>query len=282
MWNYLFRTVAYLLVVGCGMGAVSAQTASRTSSGQTAEVSAPSERKQDAGSLVVGVRHVIPAFVAGSKVRTPESTETLLVDEIAKVVHQTPRYVAADVNSSSVSPEHFDFIVADLPKGNALDFPSMTAIATGQVTRPMAIMRTDTDIKSWQQLKGRTVCVAEDGRYVGRIAHQFGAVEQVYRAPADSLLALRIGECDAAVHDDTLLKALLRFPEWNKFSASLPPGEASVQYFLVPADRQELANRIRNLVAGWKSGGYYGKLIAKMTQDIAFEVYLDQTVPDCH
>lgn len=146
----------------------------------------------------------------------------------------------------------------------------------------MAIMRTDTDIKSWEQLKGRTVCVAEDGKYVGKLAETYGATEQVYRAPADSLLALRIGECDAAVHDDTMLKALLRFPEWKKFSASLPPGNAASQYFLVPADDRELADRLRKLVAGWQRTGYYGKLIAEMTHDIAFEVYLDQTVPDCH
>lgn len=280
MSNYLLRTVVCVWLAGCGFGAVGAQ-ASPGAPTQRPDVASESDGER-AGELVVGVRHVVPPFVAGSKVRTPENIETLLVDEVAKSMQRTPRYIAADASSSSVSPETFDFVVADLPKGSPPVFPSMTAIATGQVTRPMAIMRTDTDIKSWTQLKGRTVCLAEDGKYVGKIAQQYGAIEQVYRAPADSLLALRIGECDAAVHDDTMLKALLRFPEWKKFSASLPPGNASAQYFLVPAQRKELANRLRKLVAGWQSKGYYGKLIADMTHDIAFEVYLDQTVPDCH
>lgn len=280
MSNYLLRTVVCVWLAGCGLGAVGAQ-ASPGAPTQRPDVASESDGER-AGELVVGVRHVVPPFVAGSKVRTPENIETLLVDEVAKSMQRTPRYIAADASSSSVSPETFDFVVADLPKGSPPVFPSMTAIATGQVTRPMAIMRTDTDIKSWTQLKGRTVCLAEDGKYVGKIAQQYGAIEQVYRAPADSLLALRIGECDAAVHDDTMLTALLRFPEWKKFSASLPPGNASAQYFLVPAQRKELANRLRILVAGWQSKGYYGKLIADMTHDIAFEVYLDQTVPDCH
>src|SRR3546814_17373291 len=88
----------------------------------------------------------------------------------------------------------------------------------------MAIMRTDTDIKSWQQLKGRTVCLSEGGRYVGALTRQYGAVEIVFKAPADSLLALRTGGCAAAVHDDVMLKELLKLPEWKKFSSSLPPG----------------------------------------------------------
>src|SRR3546814_5705323 len=83
------------------------------------------------------------------------------------------------------------------------------------------------DIKSWQQLKGRTVCLSEGGRYVGALTRQYGAVEIVFKAPADSLLALRTGGCDAAVHDDVMLKELLKLPEWKKFSASLPPGPAA-------------------------------------------------------
>src|SRR3546814_19750149 len=97
----------------------------------------------------------------------------------------------------------------------------------------MAIMRTDTDIKSWQQLKGRTVCLSEGGRYVGALTRQYGAVEIVFKAPADSLLALRTGGCDAAVHDDVMLKELLKLPEWKKVSARLPPGPAAPLTFVL-------------------------------------------------
>lgn len=247
--------------------------------GMAAGASAPGAQAE----LVVGLRYVAPPFVGGNKVRTLESIETGLVQDIAKRLDRRPRYIELDASASSVPAGEVDFAVVDLPQGSKhLQGGGVIAIATGQVTRPMAIMRTDTDIKSWGQLKGRTVCVSEDGRYVGRIAAEYGAVEQIYRAPADSLLALRTGKCDAAVHDDVMLKALLRFPEWKKFSASLPPGEAAVQYFLVPPGNPDTAALLKEMVGQWKAQSHHKKRMKAMTQDIAFEVYLDQTVPDCH
>lgn len=246
-----------------------------------ASAAQPSSEPPQGDALTVGVHYVPPPLVDGAKVRTPESIETLLVAEVARGLNRTTKFVRREAAPELVPEDSADFAVVDLPEPGPSGNGSIM-IATGQVTRPMAIMRTDTDIKSWAQLKGRTVCVSEDGRYVGRIAQRYGAIEQVHRAPADSLLALRIGQCDAAVHDDTLLKALLRFPEWKKFSASLPPGEASAQYFVVPAGNPELAKRLKKQVDLWKNQGHYGKLIADMTRDIAFEVYLDQAVPDCH
>src|SRR5690606_26046846 len=155
-------------------------------------------------------------------------------------------------------------------------------IPTGYVLAPMAIMRTDTDIKSWPQLKDRTVCLSEGGRYVGAMASRYGAREMIYRAPADALLALRIGECDAAVHDETMLRSLLKLPEWKKFSASLTVKDKEPLVFLAAADDQALASTLRQLTREWKSGKQLAALTKTRANDIAFEVYLDQVVADCH
>src|SRR3546814_17324540 len=109
------------------------------------------------------------------------------------------------------------------------------------------------DIKSWQQLKGRTVCLSEGGRYVGALTRQYGAVEIVFKAPADSLLALRTGGCDAAVHDDVMLKELLKLPEWKKFSASLPPGPAAPLTFVLRADDARTLAVLKGLTREWKA-----------------------------
>ncbi len=286
MSRYRFRTFAAALFLALGASHAGAAASSGPASEAAvapAASSASSSAGQTGSELTVGVRYVPPPFVGGSKVRTPESIDTLLVAEVAGKLQRKVKFVELDAGTASMPAGTMDFAVASLPRSQAQPRgDGAVAIATGQVTRPMAIMRTDTDIKSWRQLQGRTVCLAEDGRYVHRIAELYGAIEQVYRAPADALLALRTGECDAAVHDDTLLQALLRFPEWKKFSASLPPGEAEVQYFLVPAGHDKMAVSLNEMVARWKSQGHFKKLIADMTRDIAFEVYLDQTVPDCH
>src|SRR5690606_11021845 len=120
------------------------------------------------------------------------------------------------------------------------------------------------------------VCLAEGGRYVGAMAERYGAKEMIYRAPADALLALRIGECDAAVHDETMLKALLKLPEWKKFSAQLTQQEKEPLVFVADADDAKMVSTLRQLTKTWKSKRQLAALTQSRANDIAFEVYLDQ------
>src|SRR5690606_7072121 len=145
---------------------------------------------------------------------------------------------------------------------------------------PMAIMRTDTDIHEWSALAGRTVCLAADGRYVGEMAARYGAIEQVYPSTTDALLGVRIGSCDAMVHDQAFLEALLAFPEWRKFSARLEPYR-HVELARVTAAHTPRSGAVRALLEV-SSPKRLAALTADQAREIAFEVYLDQTVPDCH
>lgn len=144
---------------------------------------------------------------------------------------------------------------------------------------PMAILRSDTTIHDWKALASRTVCVVEGEPYVGEIAERFAAVEQRYPSAADALLAVRAGQCDAGVLGDQLLDALQKFPEWKKFSARLP---AYRRADMVWVSTQAGAD------AGWsaRTRAFTPARLAAMTaqqaRDIAFEVYLDQVIPDCH
>lgn len=241
-------------------------------------------------TLHVGVDYVVPEFVAGAKVRTPEMPDTTLVDAVAaRLGAQVEIVPAGDVRDAEQSAGR-----AKIANGHAITLqslpvnspmpPAALRIPTGYTTQAKIIMRTDTDIKAWAQLKGRTVCLSEGGQYVGKMAGQYGAIEQVYKAPADALLALRIGQCDAAVHDATMLNALLKLPEWKKFSATLPAGElpkASLD-FIVSADDTGTITALRQLTDEWKTKRYLATLNVQRARDIAFEVYLDQTVSDCH
>ena len=225
--------------------------------------------------LKVAVEYVVPPFVGGSKVRTPETIDTVLAQMLAARLNSDLTMVAAgsaDVASDVVLTADSELVV---------DSGSVT-VTTGYVARPMAIMRTDTDIKSWRDLNGRSVCMAEGGRYVGAVGRDFGAIEKIYKAPADSLLALRIGECDAAVHDEALLNQLLILPEWKKFSARLPAGAASPLVFLIPKGDPEKVALLTRLRDDWRSRGELAKITDARARDIAFEVYLDQVVADCH
>jgi polar amino acid transport system substrate-binding protein len=243
--------------------------------------SADGAKPQD--RLTVGISYVVPEYRAGAKFRTPDAIDTALIEDLAQRLHRAPSMVpAAPGNYASlVAPGKANVVIAALEDNDRLH-RSVTVIPLAYSPAPMAIMRTDTDIKSWEQLKGRKVCLSEGGLYVGTLAAKYGAIEKVQRAPADSLLAVRVGECEAAVHDSAMLEELTKLPEWKKFSARLPAGPRRTLSFIVPAADEKTAKLLKQIAAEWKANAFPEQLTKKAVQHIAFEVYLDQNTPDCH
>ena len=232
------------------------------------------ERAKQRGELRAGIHYLVPEYKGGMKFRTPETLDTALLEDVARRVRLPLAMVSAEPGKS-------DIALVRVGQSDPLH-GAAGVIPTGYAAGPMAIMRTDTDIKAWEQLKGRRVCVSEGGLYAGTLAARYGAIEKVYKAPADSLLALRIGACDAAVHDSAMLEELIKLPEWRKFSARLPVGPRMNLAFVLPADDKKSAAVLRQVAYSWAANGYLDRLMSKMVRQIAFEVYLDQDVPDCH
>lgn len=240
------------------------------------------ERIKQRGTLRAGIGHVVPPYVAGAKFRTPESMETMFAEELAKRLQVTLTSVPADnVNrAQALAAGKADVAMALL---SSTELASRTAIVpTGYAAGPMAIMPTNTDIKAWEQLKGRRVCLSEKSPYIGTIATRYGAIEKRFKAPADSLLALRTGQCDAAVHDSAMLNELIRLPEWKKFSSKLPAGPSVPLVFVAPAGDTGAVAYLKQVAGEWQANGYLNQLVTKTARQIAFEVYLDQDAPDCH
>lgn len=237
----------------------------------------------ESGKLVAGLAHVAPVYKAGEKFRTPEGIETALVEDLAARLKAEPAFVplASGRDAEMLDSGKADIVLTAFQE-NVSPESRTRVIPTGYASSAMAIMRTDTDIKSWEQLKGRTVCVSADSRFAGMAAARHGAIEKRYKAPTDSLLALRTGACDAAVHDGGLLKELIKLPEWKKFSATLPLVSAKPLVFVVPAQDAGTAQLLQQVAAQWRKEQRLDQLNTKRARTIAFEVYLDQDVPDCH
>lgn len=143
-------------------------------------------------------------------------------------------------------------------------------------------MRTDTTIRRWDDLAGRTVCVSEAGTAARALAEAHGAAVRVERAPARALMQVRTGDCDAAIHDQAVLDELFRRPEWRKFSATLPavrPTDLVVAH--APHDGT-LGARIGAALADIGSERAWAGRRQRWAANVAFEVYLDQEAPDCH
>lgn len=241
------------------------------------------EQARERGRLAVGVGSIVPPYAAGAKFRTPESIETLLAAELAarlQVPLITLRATPAN-RLQLLASGKADVVLAVLADTDPL-FQSAAVVPTGYAAAPLAILHTDTDIKQPEQLKGRTVCLSEGGAYVGNMAARYGAIEKVTAAPADSLLALRAGACDAAVHDDMLLNELVKMPEWQKFSARLKVGSRTKLVMIAPAGDADTLAFLKKTARAWVAKNYWNQIAKQWARDVAFEVYLDQNVPDCH
>jgi polar amino acid transport system substrate-binding protein len=235
------------------------------------------------GTLAIGLSYPLPTYIAGAKFRTPESPESTVAEALAarfKLALGTTRVATANV-AQALAAGRIDLALMLLDDGAAAP-ANVVLVPSGYSAGAMAIMRSDTDIRRWEQLKGRTVCLSEGGAYVGKMAAQYGAIEKVQRAPADALLSLRIGTCDAAVHDDTMLNTLLKLPEWKKFSARLPVQSRQTLMLAVRAGDAETLAAVKQWRMDAAASGFWGDLIKKWGNNVAFEVYLDQNVPDCH
>lgn len=221
----------------------------------------------------VGISYQPAPDIAGGKPRSPSNVE-LFVLKVAKA--ENLQVISPDAAVASLEQHKINSWVGVLDASTKL--PSgIKQVKLDWSASPMAIMRTDTDIKSWADTKGRSMCVSKDSRYLGEVHSKFGAIEDIYPTVVDALVALRIGACDAALLEEDFVSNLLHYPEWKKFSAQLKPYRATnlVQLFNVDtfnAKALSQAMQTENLNA----------LAKEQAKSIAFEVYLDQTVPDCH
>lgn len=77
-------------------------------------------------------------------------------------------------------------------------------------------------IVKWEDLRGKVVCASQGSSYVKPLQEQYGAQVRGFKTSAESLLALRGGNCVAAVHDSTLIQPLLRGnAEWAAYAAPI-------------------------------------------------------------
>jgi len=85
-----------------------------------------------------------------------------------------------------------------------------------------AAVRKDSGITKWEDLRGKPVCVSQGSSYAKPLGNDYGATVQGFKSSSDSLLALKGGNCVAAVHDSTLIHPLLRTnAEWTQYAAPI-------------------------------------------------------------
>lgn len=121
-----------------------------------------------------------------------------------------------------------------------------------------AATRKDSGIAKWEDLRGKPVCVSQGSSFARPLQADYGAVVKGYKSSSDSLLALRGGQCVAAVHDSTLIHPLLRNnPEWADYHAPIAtevlPANSVVWTRKGEADTIAAVDKV---IQGWHRSGW--------------------------
>ena len=236
------------------------------------------------GSLRVAVMHVTPPAAPGAKVRTADRLDTPAITTLAKTLNlpvQMLQLAPAEA-AKALADGSIDLALYSLPAATA-DWPGVTRVPTSYRTYPKAVIRTDTDIRSPADLKGRSVCLAGTAEHAAVAATEAGAVLMSFAVPSDALVAVREGRCDLGLIDQTVWEPLMHYPEWKKFSATVELADhPRTLTWLVASDQARQSHWLRATMQQWDSAGQWTAFSKKWATDVAFDVYLDQEVPDCH
>lgn len=186
-----------------------------------------------------------------------------------------------DAQWNALQQGRVDLVLAR-PGDNQPAPAGLRTLTTGYTSGLSVSMRSDTTVRHWKDLSGQVVCTSADNKYAQQQATQIGSALKVFDAPAQALVRVRTGECAAAILDRSQLDALLARKEWLKFSATLPPTGEQPLHAVLAEGRVELLAPVRAAVQTIGSTEQWMQRHQKWASNVAFEVYFDQTGPDCH
>ncbi len=233
--------------------------------------------------LRVGIDPAAWPAGTGERDYTSGAFEAAYARELAQRLGATPTLVPLppEAQAGALREGRVDLVLARTGAG-APGPGARHALPTGYRSGLGVSMRADSPVRRWEDLRERRVCTSADNRRAQALARRLGAQLQTHAAPAQALVQVRLGACDAAILDQALIAPLLAQKEWTPFAAPLPPTEASaLQAWLAPA-REALAAPLRAAVAELADPAHWAARRQKWAANVAFEVYYDQTGPDCH
>lgn len=253
-------------------------------------------RAQGRGTLVIGVPYLAPEPQAGAKIRSEERLDAQMAQHLGQALGLPVTLVQVDPDqrASSIAQGQVDLLLVDREAGGAAGLATGNtglqtaaingtfAVPTGYAAQPKAIIRSDTPLRDWSDVKALTVCMASAATQSQALATAYGATVRTHRFPSDALVAVREGSCDIGLVDDVFWTPLMKFPEWAKFSSTLKAAGPTVERVWVAQDDPASRAWLTQTMNQWRQDRVIANMVTQWARDVAFDVYLDQEVPDCH
>lgn len=121
-----------------------------------------------------------------------------------------------------------------------------------------AITPKSSGITTWEDLRGKPVCISQGSSYIRPVVEKYGAIPRAFPSASQSLLALRGGSCVAAVHDAApLLYPLQQHdPEWRDYRTIQPELEPAPSVIWVRQGEKDTAAKLDAIVRDWHRTGW--------------------------
>lgn len=120
-----------------------------------------------------------------------------------------------------------------------------------------ALFLKSSGINRWEDLRGKPVCLSQGSNYGKPLVELYGAQLKGFKSSSESLLALRGGNCVAAVHDGTLIYRLVEEePEWKDYVAPFEELIPSPSVVWVRKGETDTAAAIDTIIKDWHRTGW--------------------------
>ncbi len=209
------------------------------------------------GTLIVGVKADYPPFGFRSPSGEIVGIEPALAADVARSLGVQLELVpvVASNRIQFLEQGKIDLIIATmngtLMRRSAVDIVKPSYYAAGyNIMTPKSM-----NLKSWAELRGKTVCGIQDAYYNYEAAMNFELQVTAFAAPVEALTALKQGLCVGLLYDDTWIEGAMQVPEWNNYEMPLESQEVQPWGLAVRKDQPEWAAYMSTMVKKWAKDG---------------------------
>jgi polar amino acid transport system substrate-binding protein len=118
-------------------------------------------------------------------------------------------------------------------------------------------------LKSWDQLKGKKVCLIQGSFYNKELQEKYGIEGVAFPGTAEAYAALRNGNCVAFAYDDTAIVGEMLKPEWSDYEMPLESILPQPWGLAVKTGEKAFADFMAKAVTDWHKTGYIEQLEKK-------------------
>ncbi|MBU6497909.1 MAG: transporter substrate-binding domain-containing protein [Rhodospirillales bacterium] len=118
-------------------------------------------------------------------------------------------------------------------------------------------------VKTWPDVKGKTLCGIQGAYYNKSVAEQFGAQVSAFTGTAEALTALKQGRCIGFLYDNTAIQGQLVSGQWSGYSMPLETKDAVPWGLAVKLGETAFHDFMVKQVEGWHKSGLILQLETK-------------------